>query len=545
MPPASAATPPGTDIANTASLTYTSIAGDQVTLDSNVVTLTTVFGRTPSASGFTRLTSSGTGLNETLGPTQCEQNGAFAPLPAPLGLDGQPIDTAIAQPVAQAGVYNADETAFVRVDDGDQNLNAVLRETIEVIVSNAQSGDSETLLLLETDINTGIFTGYVGLADSAAIPGNCQLEGGADTTLEINYRDVADPADQSQAVALVEPLSIVFDSVSGLPVDGATITLIDEATGLPAQVFGNDGISAYPSTVISGASATDASGIVYSVPSGGYRFPIIAPGRYRLQVVAPAQYIAPSNRSIAELNALPTGPFDLDDASFGNPFEQLLAGVTALSDVPLDPFDGGLFLTKSTPSVTAAIGDFLRYELTLTNASERVAATGVAVNDTPPLGFRFVAGSARLDDQVIADPQFASAGLPGFSFDLPDIPPSATVRLTYVMEVTGGARGRQAVNMALATADLGVASNEASVAVRLREDLFRSRSTLIGRVVEGGCQNQTFSEQAGVAGVRVFMEDGRFAVTDEGGRFHLEGLQPGRHVVQLDNLTVPDWLELV
>ncbi|MEM7611733.1 MAG: OmpA family protein, partial [Pseudomonadota bacterium] len=47
------------------------------------------------------------------------------------------------------------------------------------------------------------------------------------------------------------------------------------------------------------------------------------------------------------------------------------------------------------------------------------------------------------------------------------------------------------------------------------------------------------------AGVRVFMEDGRFAVTDEGGRFHLEGLQPGRHVVQLDNLTVPDWLELV
>src|SRR6185369_2846609 len=43
---------------------------------------------------------------------------------------------------------------------------------------------------------------------------------------------------------------------------------------------------------------------------------------------------------------------------------------------------------------------------------------------------------------------------------------------------------------------------------------------------------------------RVYLEDGRYGVTDEGGRFHFEGLDPGTHTVQLDKFTLPNYLEL-
>ncbi|MEO0573885.1 MAG: OmpA family protein [Pseudomonadota bacterium] len=539
-----AATPPGTLISNTASVTFEDVAGDPVLVNSNTVATTSVFGRTPATTGFIRLVDTPVAVAELRGPTRCLANGVFAPLPAPLDSNGQPLDLTQALPALDAGIYNADETAFVRLEDGDQNLNPNLRETVEVTVRNNDSGDSETLLLLETDRNTGVFSGYIALSDAPTQSGNCSLEGGSDTTVQIDYTDPADAQDTAQALALIEPLSIVFDSTTGLPVDGATITLVDDATGQPAAVFGNDGISSYPSTIISGQPATDASGIVYVVPQGGFRFPIVAPGRYRLSVVAPVTYIAPSNRSVDELNNLPNAPFDLADASFGSVFEQLVNGATTLVDIPLDPFDGGLFLTKSTTAATAAVGDFVPYTLTLENSSERAPATNISLTDTPSPGMRFVSGSARLDGQRIDDPTPLPGTAGAFEFTLPALQPEQRITLTYVLEVTGGARGKEATNIANATADGDLASNQAQVALVLREDLFRSRSTIIGRIVEGDCTDKTFSDEAGVAGIRVYIEDGQFAVSDEHGRFHMEGLEPGRHTVQLDTVTIPDWLEL-
>ncbi|MCB1625814.1 MAG: OmpA family protein, partial [Pseudomonadales bacterium] len=48
-----------------------------------------------------------------------------------------------------------------------------------------------------------------------------------------------------------------------------------------------------------------------------------------------------------------------------------------------------------------------------------------------------------------------------------------------------------------------------------------------------------------MGGVRIYLEDGRYAVTDEDGKFHFEGLGAGTHVVQVDLDTLPAHLELV
>ncbi len=65
----------------------------------------------------------------------------------------------------------------------------------------------------------------------------------------------------------------------------------------------------------------------------------------------------------------------------------------------------------------------------------------------------------------------------------------------------------------------------------------------MGRVFQGDCDQVKDGE--GVAGIRVYLEDGRYAVTDADGKYHFEGLKPGSHVVQLDTITVPDSMEPV
>jgi hypothetical protein len=78
--------------------------------------------------------------------------------------------------------------------------------------------------------------------------------------------------------------------------------------------------------------------------------------------------------------------------------------------------------------------------------------------------------------------------------------------------------------------------------VELRDELFRERAIVMGRVVEGGCEDDAAGEQ-GVAGVRVYLEDGRNSTTDREGKYHFNDVTPGSHVVQVDEITLPEGLE--
>ena len=77
------------------------------------------------------------------------------------------------------------------------------------------------------------------------------------------------------------------------PINGARVRLIDAATGLAATVFGDDGVSRYPSEMVTGQTVTDQGGTQYSMPAGVFRFPLVAPGNYRLEVLPPGSYRIP------------------------------------------------------------------------------------------------------------------------------------------------------------------------------------------------------------------------------------------------------------
>ncbi len=118
----------------------------------------------------------------------------------------------------------------------------------------------------------------------------------------------------------------------------------------------------------------------------------------------------------------------------------------------------------------------------------------------------------------------------------------AVATIDYVVEVTAGTRLGAAINSAFATA-AGVRSNTAYATVTIRDDFLRTRSTLMGRVTTGACNEETGEGPNGVEGVRVYLEDGSFVISDNRGMFHFEGVRAGLHVVQMDIDSLPDGYE--
>jgi hypothetical protein len=209
------------------------------------------------------------------------------PLPRPIGAGG-PLDLTRPLPVLATSYYHQGDPVFIRVTDGDQNLDRTARDTVMVQLTDDLTGDIEVVRLTEDGNDTGVFIGYLPTMRASVPPGTAAL------SLSTAYDGVLQVIEQSKitaryvdtfsgdllsAAATVDPLSIVFDSRTGLPVSGARVTVIDVATGQPAAVYSDDGVTSYPSTVVSGQTAVDGAGRVQTFAAGAFRFPFLRPGR--------------------------------------------------------------------------------------------------------------------------------------------------------------------------------------------------------------------------------------------------------------------------
>lgn len=191
---------------------------------------------------------------------------------------------------------------------------------------------------------------------------------------------------------------------------------------------------------------------------------------------------------------------------------------------------GALFVSKQAQRSVIAIGDFLQYQVRVENTGAGNAAA-ISLADVLPRGFRYVPGSVRVDGAGAAEPVI-SADARTLTFTLGDLVAGGIVEVRYVVEVTVGARRGEAVNSATAFGTATPASNVARAAVRVTEDLFRSGALIIGRVYLDSCPGD--ASATGLANARLYLEDGTTVVTDAQGRYHVTGLRPGNHVLQLD-----------
>jgi uncharacterized repeat protein (TIGR01451 family) len=505
-------------ISNTAAMRFTSGDGSRAVV-SNTVTLETERRKIPTRLSFHLLP-----VNYALEGMTCATAPTIKFTPAP-------IDAATLADAPELESLDVDVPLILELDAPGGNHDPKSRETAEVWVT--AGGFRSALQLMETAPDSGVFAGGVPAGGESPEFAAC------DPTLErgqwLRLDFVEDDFSLSSTTAeLVDPAGYVFDSTTGALIDGAEIALWDEF-GAPAVVFGDDGISRYPASVISGGSATDASGRIYDFSPGNYRFPLVAKGKYHISIKPPRGYQSPSTQPRAALAALkdPRGrAFILNEASFGDNFV-IESEDPFFADIPLDRLgETALLLTKTASVRDASPGDFVQYRVAVTNRGD-AAARAIHLTDILPQGLRYERGSTRGADEALV-----SSDGRNLTFDIPTLAAGASTELRYVVSVAPGAPKGEALNRVLASAEGGVTGNEAAASVRIKALLFTDGFTVVGRVTEGGCGDPS-DKRKGIPGIRLMLEDGTFVSTDRDGLYHIEGVRPGRHVVQLDTASIP------
>lgn len=237
--------------------------------------------------------------------------------------------------------------------------------------------------------------------------------------------------------------------------------------------------------------------------------------------------------TVQAANAPGLGRFSLRATSS---FQSVTSSVTDSVDVAPGGPAVVLFAEKSASRAVVEWGDEFDYRVRVANRSDSALAA-VTLDDVLPPGFMYVRGTARLGGVPITDP--AGAPGPALSHALGAMAPRGEVELSYRARVGPNAPAGDARSEAVARAG-GTLSNTALAVVRVQGDAFAEEATVAGTVFYDANRDGRVSPgEPGLAGVRLYLDDGSFAVTDEHGRYSITGLTPRTHALKVDRTTLP------
>ena len=394
-----------------------------------------------------------------------------------------------------------------------------------ITITSTLTGDSETFPAVQ--VSPGLFrpAGDVLTQQADTVAPNGILETTPNDILLATVSDTSCGSAVDAARILIDPFGVVFDSHNNSPIANASVTLINTNCNCPATVWQPDGVTPAPATVTTGAD-------------GRFEFPLVEPGGYRLVVVPPTGYTHPS--AVAP-GSLPAGRTIDTAGSYGGVFVVDASTGTVRLDVPVDASttDQYLFVEKSANKQEAELGDSVIYTVKIQNNTSNLV-TGVTLLDDLPAGFRYERGTARLDGVKMDNP----TGSPGprLTFAVGSIPAGGTVTVSYRVRVGAGALQGTGRNRARATAagPVALSSNTSIVKVTVRAGVFTDKAIIIGKVFVDLNRNTLQDEgEPGVPGVRLYLQDGTYVVTDSEGKYSFYGLRPRTHVLKLDETTLP------
>ena len=160
------------------------------------------------------------------------------------------------------------------------------------------------------------------------------------------------------------------------------------------------------------------------------------------------------------------------------------------------------------------------------------------LHDTLPTGFAYVPDSLRRNAIRVADPPGRG---PQLNFNVGALNDGAAIKLTYRVRIGPGAQLGDNINRAQASNATPLAhSNIAEARVKIEGGVFSDSAFVLGKIYADcngdGLQN---SGEPGVPGVKVWLEDGTYAISDGLGKFSFYGLSPRTHVAKIDRATAP------
>jgi uncharacterized repeat protein (TIGR01451 family) len=373
------------------------------------------------------------------------------------------------------------------------------------------------------------------------------------------------------------PNGAVYNSVVREPVAGAKVALLNATTGavLPSQCF-DDPVQQNQVTALNGFYKFDINFSDASCPAGG---------AYLIEVTPPATgYMDTPSLIIAlpqDNNA--STPFPVPDCSGNSLYDALpatddccetAASATVpppsvspndiryylylkLSDgtvpgqsqvfnnfIPIDPeLNGAVAITKTASLTDVTRGTLVPYTITVTNVYG-APLYDISIVDRFPAGFKYMAGSARLDGNP-AEPEIEGREL---VWDGLELQVNQKYTLRFLLVVGSGVSEGEYVNRALVrnTATGGAVSGEATATVRVIPDPDFDCTDVIGKVFDDRNLNgRQDPGDKGLTGVRVVTAQGLIAATDEHGRFHItcaavpDEDRGGNFILKVDERSLP------
>jgi fimbrial isopeptide formation D2 family protein/uncharacterized repeat protein (TIGR01451 family) len=349
------------------------------------------------------------------------------------------------------------------------------------------------------------------------------------------------------------PDGTIYNSVVRTGVAGTRVTMLNATTGaaLSSQCF-DDPVQQNQVTSDRGFYKFDLNFSDTSCPAGGtYHIQVTPPATGYMSIPSQVIVLPPSNTA--------TTPFPVPNCP-GNSLYDAIPATTnyceatttatpppptippanikyylylTLSDgtvpgqsqafnnsIPIDPvLNGAVSITKTSSLTNVTRGTLVPYTITVTNVYG-VPLYDIGVLDRFPAGFKYKAGSARLDGNP-AEPLINGRELIWDHLDL-QFNETHTIRLLLV--VGSGVSEGEYVNQAqVRDSATGAAISEVATAtVRVIPDTDFDCTDVIGKVFDDRNLNgQQDSGEEGLFGVRVVTVRGLIATTDEYGRFHI------------------------
>lgn len=207
-----------------------------------------------------------------------------------------------------------------------------------------------------------------------------------------------------------------------------------------------------------------------------------------------------------------------------------------------------LVVTKEGDVKTAAFGDYVNYTINIKNDGA-TTAYDVQLKDALPRGFAYVDSSVRIDKAQTTE--FKTDGKYQV-LSLGNMNAGETKDITYRVLIGSSALGGDGTNRATAVAATeqgqSLVSREAQWKIEVERGVMNTDGIIIGKVYHDinrdGIQQKEDGE-LGVAGVRIYMENGNFVVTDPEGKYNFYGVSAKTHVLKVDRTTIPNATEIV
>ncbi|MEX2963685.1 isopeptide-forming domain-containing fimbrial protein [Microbulbifer sp. TYP-18] len=217
--------------------------------------------------------------------------------------------------------------------------------------------------------------------------------------------------------------------------------------------------------------------------------------------------------------------------------------------IPMDPqLEGALSITKTAALLNVTRSQLVPYTITFGNTLS-IPLTDLQLVDFFPAGFKYVAGSARLDGEPV------EPVMNGLQLIWPDLRVEAeqTRELKLLLVVGSGVGEGKYINRARLFNQLSgqLASGEASATVRVVPDPTFDCTDVIGKVFDDKNRNgYQDAGEGGLAGARVVSVTGLNATADAHGRFHItcavvpNADRGSNFVLKLDDRSLPSGYRL-